>query len=175
VRTVWAPRLPETVWTPGADLLADWRVLAAGVGREAWTVEVAWVPDAVIADLNGRYRGRHEVTDVLSFSELAPEGEGTPDLPAGAGRAAVDLWFPGGDRDDQAGSLVLAPRFVERRCRERGWDIAAELRLLVAHGLLHVVGWEHDTPARRRAMRRVEEALLAGIGWPHPLSGEEES
>ncbi len=165
-------RLPDAAWAPDAALREDWRRLAAAVGRPDWLCEVVWVADARMAELNGRYRGRPEVTDVLSFSELATDGEGEPDLAAGTAGAAVDLWREGPVDDPQVGTLVLAPLFIVRRCRENGWDTAAEWRLLVAHGLLHLLGWVHDTPAQRRLMRTRERELLAVIGCRHPLSTE---
>jgi len=173
VKLTWAPRLSGHLWSPTSALLADWERLAGPVGRSAWICEVAWVDDLAMAALNGRFRRQPGVTDVLSFSELTANGTGRPALAAGEGWAARDLFLEELVSDPQVGSLVLAPLFITERCRDNGWDPAAELRLLVAHGLLHVVGWEHDDPPHRRAMRLRERELLARIGRSHPLPVEE--
>jgi probable rRNA maturation factor len=70
-----------------------------------------------------------------------------------------------------AGVIVVAPDFVAARCAERGWDPAAELALLVVHGALHLMGWDHETVDEAAAMREAEREILAAHGRPHPLLG----
>jgi len=57
---------------------------------------------------------------------------------------------------------VLAPRFIADRCREQGWAPDQEMALLVVHGCLHILGWEHDEPADRRAMMDWRPPSCAG-------------
>ena len=64
---------------------------------------------------------------------------------------------------------MLAPRFVVDRGRRNGWPAAEEFPLLVVHGLLHLLGWEHETTEDRAAMQAVEREILARRGLPHPL------
>ena len=71
-----------------------------------------------------------------------------------------------------AGEIVIAPRFVERRCLENGHDFDDELALLVVHGVLHVLGWDHATEAEARAMRLVERDALTVCGMRHPMFKE---
>ncbi len=154
---------------------ADWPIplgpAVAGLGAGDWTVNLVLVDDQAMTELNRRYRGLETVTDVLSFSYLEGEGTGSPDLAAGDGGAACDLWWPAGQGagDDAVGEVVIALDFVTGRCLAEGWDPAAEFNLLVVHGCLHVLGWEHEDPARRTAMRTLEAGMLALLGLQHPL------
>ncbi|MBK6897858.1 MAG: rRNA maturation RNase YbeY [bacterium] len=163
---------------PDAAARDELAALAEPVGPDDWTAEQVWVDDAEMARLNGLYRGKPEPTDVLSFGNLVAGGEGPPAVRAGEGHAACDLWWDGaGDEPCEdpgdAGSLVIAPEFVRRRCELHGWDVAAEFALLTVHGALHLLGWDHETPPEAAAMRARESDLLALQGRPHPLAGEE--
>jgi len=160
-------------WAAGRAAWPACRALAAGLGRPGWRVDVVLLDDDAMAELNHDFRGGDGVTDVLSFSYLEAEGNGEPDLAAGVGEAAVDLWVeaptPAEAERATVGEVLLAPVFVTGRCRERGWDVAHEWPLLIAHGCLHLLGWVHDTAAEREAMQVVEARLLAAQGLPHPL------
>jgi probable rRNA maturation factor len=131
------------------------------------------VDDPAMADLNRRWRGGDGVTDVLSFTYLETSGSGAPGLARGEADAACDLWLPpeAGTPDGVplAGEVILAPAFVAGRCRDEGWDTELEWALLLAHGCLHVLGWEHDTPPQRQAMAEREAEHLGRLGLPHPL------
>ena len=157
---------------PGADLpralLAD---LVAGLGRGSWELNLVLVDDDAMADLNARHYGGEGVTDVLSFSYLEEAGRGEPQLAAGEGGAAADLWLPVAPAGQPAlaGEIVLALDYVEDRCRRRAWDRTTELALLVVHGALHVLGWRHDDAEQTRAMRAREAEQLARHGLHHPL------
>ncbi len=94
--------------------------------------------DAWIQDLNRRYRGRQAPTDVLAF----PAGE-TP-----AGEAPM------------LGDVAISAETAERQARQANHGLMEELELLLAHGILHLTGWEDETPeARRRMMQRAEQVL----------------
>lgn len=152
--------------------------LVSTLGDAAWVVNLVLVEDHVMADLNGRWYGGEGPTDVLSFSYLEPEGPGAPHLAGGTAEAARDLWVAPGEQDSEvtAGEIIVAPGFVAGRCGREGWDLATEWALLLVHGGLHVLGWEHDTAAARRAMRAREAELLSREGYTHPLpdSGTED-
>jgi probable rRNA maturation factor len=188
-------RRADDGWRGDGELWPTLVALAAPAGRSDWQAAVVLVDDDEMASLNEAYRGHADPTDVLSFSYLQPEGAGTCDLGAGEGWAACDLWSdeagpaalepatPGATADPaapaaeaatvwQAGEIVLAPAFVAERCARNGWDLAAEWALLVVHGILHVLGWEHDTEPRRQRMRAAESELLARRGIRHPLGDE---
>ncbi len=88
--------------------------------------------DAYIADLNRAYRGKRGPTDVLSF-----EYESIP---------GTDVEGP------LLGDIVISLETVERRCGGAREAMRHEVRLLFCHGVLHLLGQEHDTAAERRAM-----------------------
>ncbi|MFN2371544.1 MAG: rRNA maturation RNase YbeY [Candidatus Krumholzibacteriia bacterium] len=167
------PRQEPDPWAAGRRAWPACAALAAGLGVPGWRIDVVLLDDTDMAELNRDFRGGDGVTDVLSFSYLESEGPGDPDLPAGGGEAAVDLWVealtPAEADAATVGELVLAPAFVDGRCRRMGWDVDHEWPLLVVHGCLHVLGWIHDTAPQREAMQAVEARLLAGQGLPHPL------
>lgn len=114
------------------------RVLAA-TGKRAWDVSVLLVDDPTIRGLNRRWRRLDRATDVLSF----PYGEG-PD------RVLGDV-------------VISVPRAAEQARRFRV-PLARELKRLLVHGILHLMGFDHQTAAQRREMRALEERLLAGRG-----------
>ena len=162
-----------------AALTAPWTLLtqlAAGLGTEGWRIDLVLVDVDEMAALNRAYRAVAEPTDVLSFSYLSATGPGeaAPGVCCGERGARRDLWLdgPGDDTDPAplAGEVVLAPAFISNRCRERGWALDQEMALLVVHGCLHILGWEHDDGADRRAMMDLETTVLRGCGLPHPLA-----
>lgn len=157
-------------WRPDARVVADQEAVAAALGDSGWTAVLAWVDDDEIRRLNRDYRGKDAATDVLSFSDLDEEGEGTPDLAAGTGGARRDLWrAPSPEDGDAVGEIVMAPAFIAARCAERGWDLDDEIVMLTSHGLLHVLGWDHEDEDEAERMRALETGLLRDRGRGHPL------
>lgn len=105
---------------------------------------VLLVDDAAIAALNETYRGVAGPTDVLAF----PMAEGA------FGDVSAEL----------LGDVVISVETASRQAREA--DLDAELALLLIHGILHLVGFDHGTAAERRAMWRKQAELLAAAGLP---------
>jgi probable rRNA maturation factor len=128
--------------------------------------------DAELAELNATHMGKDGATDVLSFPLLPPEA-----FPPHAGRdqaanqggvAGRHFALPPGRRPHLGDIVVSVERAIEQAEQGRGgqtgdirWSPADELRLLVAHGTLHVCGWDHAEPAEEAAMRALEQELLA--------------
>ncbi len=144
--------------------------LAGLVGLDEWSVEFVLVEDRDMQELNRQFRDKDTVTDVLSFGNLLETGDGPPILAANKAGAFHDLWLdPIDGAVTEMGQIIMAPGFIEDRCAERGWDPDAELLLLMAHGLLHLLGWDHQDDASRRVMVARETELLAHCGIPHPI------
>jgi probable rRNA maturation factor len=149
--------------------------LVHALGRPGWGCDVVLVDDQAMAGLNREYRDLPDVTDVLSFSYLQDAGGGEPALKRGEGRACRDLWLDPvacereGGQPPVVGEVVLAPGFITERCRAKGWPEYGEVPLLLVHGVLHILGWDHQTDREAAAMRKVEAEILAGEGLPHPL------
>jgi probable rRNA maturation factor len=119
------------------------RALAA-VGIDGWDLSVLLCSDAVIRDLNSRYRRIDRATDVLSFSQV----EGS--------RVART------EHRRLAGDLVISLETLRRNAAERGAGEESELARLVVHGLLHLAGMDHGR-GKGRAMRERERKVLAAI------------
>jgi probable rRNA maturation factor len=160
------------------------RALDAAGAPEPASLGLILADDAELAELNATHMGKDGPTDVLSFPLLPPEafpmhpGKGTPHLgqaaaPGGAGdmhpNATRGFALPPGRRPHLGDIVISVERAIEQAEQGRGgqtgdirWSPADELRLLVAHGTLHVCGWDHAEPEEEAAMRDVERQLLAG-------------
>jgi probable rRNA maturation factor len=99
---------------------------------------IALVPDARMRILNRSYRSTDYATDVLSFRADGDRGRRQP----------VSL-----------GDLVIATGVAKRQAREAGHSYEAELRVLALHGLLHLLGYDHDDAKDRGRMARAEARL----------------
>ncbi len=162
-------------WLEGgarSELLAG---LVGQLGQRDWGIDVVLVNDEAMARLNEDFRKAPGVTDVLSFSYLQDTGSGPADLVGGQGHAFSDLWLDTlaksreNDVAQSVGEVVLAPRFIADRCRENGWSLEHEIPLLLVHGILHILGWDHTGEDETEAMQAIEEEILAAWGLPHPL------
>jgi probable rRNA maturation factor len=105
-------------------------------GRPGAELSVSFVDEAEMTGLRTRYLGENGPTDVLSF-EQDPSGE-------------------------IVGDVVICPAYAAREAESGGRDLGAELGLLLVHGILHLLGYDHDEEADRAAMWRRQEAY-AGV------------
>lgn len=119
-----------------------------GVPRAKATV--ALTSDARVRALNSQFRGLDKPTNVLSF----PSPAGLPT-----------------DDDDRVflGDIVLAAETVAAEARELGIPPAHHLQHLVIHGLLHLLGFDHQTDAEAERMEALETTLLASLGIADPF------
>jgi probable rRNA maturation factor len=122
--------------------LAAWlrRVAPA---RAKGAVSVAVVSDERIRALNHAYRRQNRATDVLSF----PADHGS--------RADCESRIP--NPDGFLGDIVIARGVAKRQAREAGHSAATELKVLALHGLLHLLGYDHERDTGR--MSRLEHRL----------------
>ena len=127
-------------------------------GRAPRAAEVSLVltDDAEIAQLNQEWRGVAGPTDVLSFPMDDPL--------AGAASGGAD---PASLPPRVLGDLVLSLDTATRQAGERGHPLRAECRILLVHGCLHLVGFDHETddPADAAAMAAAEGAAVGALGW----------
>ena len=121
-------------------------------------VSLLFVDEPSIAALNEQFLGRKGPTDVLAFpieDEPLPGGR-SPDS-GGSG--------PGTDADVEPltllGDVVICPAVAARNAADHGVAVDDELALLVVHGLLHLLGMDHETDRDAEAMERLERELLA--------------
>jgi probable rRNA maturation factor len=124
----------------------DWVVLAAALTRvlrlrRARVVGVTFVSEEKMHALNKKFRGKDRPTDVLSF--VAAE----VNIPK---KAAEDL-----------GDLVICPAYAAREAARRGLSLREELLRLLAHGVLHLAGYDHATEAEETIMFAKQERCVA--------------
>ena len=109
---------------------------------------VALVSDARMRALNRQFRGKDKVTDVLSFPA-------DPSTPLGAGTRAF------------LGDIVIASGVAKKQAKAAGHSLNIEIRVLALHGLLHLLGYDHDGDDGK--MARVEARLRMKAGLPEGL------
>ena len=127
-----------------------WRTLAENSLRHEGVVsgelDLLFVDESTMTELNSQHMGKHGPTDVLSFP-----------LDGGGGATVGEALI---------GSVVVCPAYAARRAPERaGVDhhrgtVDDELALLVVHGVLHVLGWDHVVDHEAERMQAREQQLL---------------
>jgi len=140
--TVRVAAAPAGGGLPAVDaerLAARAEALLAAVGQAEAELSLRLADDSEMAALNAQWRGRAGPTDVLSFSLL--EGD------------------HGAHRGPLLGDVVIGLAVAERQARGQGHALAEELDRLLIHGLLHLLGHDHEEPAETRRMRAEEERL----------------
>jgi probable rRNA maturation factor len=122
------------------------------MGAQERTLTVVFVSPRKMRNLNRQFLGRDYVTDVLSFAYEEEIVEGSPFL----------------------GEIVIAPEIAWRHARAWRAEPERELRKLLVHGILHLLGYNHESDAgemnrlqqrllRRRALSRTLPAAIMGI------------
>ncbi|WIM67095.1 rRNA maturation RNase YbeY [Corynebacterium breve] len=121
-------------------------------------VTITLVDTDTMADLHVRWMDLEGPTDVMSFpmDELTPGG-GRPDA-ASPGPAML-------------GDIILCPEFDDKQARAAGHPLGHELALLTVHGCLHLLGYDHTTPADEREMFALQNEILAD--WYDDLAGRD--
>ena len=134
---------PAGVPTPGA--LSAWALAALGASGDQGEITIRIVDETEIAELNGRYRGKHYATNVLSFPYEA-EGLAEPVL----------------------GDLVICAPVVAREAAEQGKDPRAHWAHMVVHGVLHLMGEDHEDDEDAERMESLERSILARLDFADP-------
>lgn len=132
-------------------LLAAVRALLLCVGEPRASLALSLVGDAAIRRLNREHRGKDKATDVLSFPLASPHDVASDGAP-----------------ERLLGDIVISLDTAKRQARAYGATLDAELLRLLIHGLLHVLGHDHERPGEARRMRAEERRLAAAAGLPWP-------
>jgi len=119
------------------------------LGVEDWEVSVTLTTDAVIHDLNRRWRHKDEATDVLSFESDPETRPGQAPRPP-RGRGCY-------------GDLVISMDTLRVNGAYFQVEPEEELQRVSIHGLLHLMGWDHPTNETTEPMLQRQEAILASI------------
>ena len=113
-------------------------------------VQVAFISDEDMRALNKRFRRIDRTTDVLSFGEAIP----SRDRGAGAIAHLEKRRAANGGRLD-LGEILISSEQAARQARRRRKAVVEEVAFLAAHGVLHLLGYEDETPAGYREMLRL--------------------
>jgi probable rRNA maturation factor len=138
-------------WQPKRAEFQGWARAALGRAARRSGLDVRLVGPAESRALNACHRGQHHATNVLSF----------PALPSAA---SVTGWL---------GDLVLCPAVVRAEARAQRKSARAHWAHLVVHGVLHLLGFDHERPEQARRMERREIACLRRLGIANPYRATE--
>ena len=131
---------------PSGEDFRRWVSAALGPEAEDWELTVRVVDELEARVLNRDYRGRDYATNVLSFPAELPPGVDLPLL----------------------GDLVLCAPVVAREAAEQGKAAADHWAHLTVHGVLHLLGHDHEEDAQAAMMEDLERRVLAGLGIADP-------
>lgn len=118
-------------------------------------LSIVLADDALLRELNAKWRGIDKPTNVLAFA--AESGDTPPGAPC------------------LLGDVVIAFETVAREAEAQGKPLAHHLRHLIVHGVLHLVGWDHEDPAEAERMEALEVAILQHLDVPDPYRMSEAS
>jgi probable rRNA maturation factor len=130
----------EAVWLEYLE--AKYPSLASA---EQVSVSIKYCPPSEIRDLNSRYRDMDETTDVLSFPMWEADGVFT----------APEGWV-----DTPLGDIAICPEVVKSNALSENRDPETDFALILMHGFLHLLAWDHDTETREIEMSSEQETLL---------------
>jgi probable rRNA maturation factor len=116
-------------------------------------LSVVLADDAMVRELNRSYRGQDKPTNVLSFASLDDEEAPQPE-----------------DGPLMLGDVVLAYETTLAEAERDGKPLIDHMTHLVVHGVLHLVGFDHEEEDEAEEMERLETAILASLGIPDPYA-----
>jgi probable rRNA maturation factor len=121
------------------------------LGYHASELSILLVDDEEMQHLNREYLSRDRPTNVLAFA--MHEGENTHLHPA------------------VLGDVVVSTETAQREALQRGVTLEEEMALLLVHGILHLLGYDHeDSPEEAARMETKEQEVLVGLGWGRQVS-----
>lgn len=138
----------DQAWSAVGDphALAERAARAALGPRAAGTgLTVLLTDDDTVRDLNARFRGKDAATNVLSFPATA-------------------------NREGHLGDIALAYGVCSAEAKGQAKALGDHLQHLVAHGVLHLLGYDHANDAEAKAMESLERHILAGLGIGDPYA-----
>lgn len=157
---------PDTDWTALATRAARAAVEATPQGGLATSpalveISVRLTADDEVRRLNAQYRGKNRPTNVLSFPMVQ--------------RDLLDTVTQNSDDGEVLlGDIVLAHGVCEREAQHKGIAIADHATHLIVHGVLHLLGYDHQEDGEAAAMEAIECDVLAGLGVADPYLIQED-
>ena len=150
-----------------------WHSLASEVLRSEGVrggteLSIFFIGRADMEALNREHMGAEGATDVLSFPIDGGEVVDVVGGPSGGTRGPDRSPIDRGDLPLLLGDVVICPEVAAEQAAGHAGTLEDEFALLVVHGVLHVLGWDHDEPDRRDAMWSRERELLSAHHWRGP-------
>ncbi|MCV3215183.1 rRNA maturation RNase YbeY [Plectonema radiosum NIES-515] len=118
--------------------------------KSIYEIGLRLTDDAEIQALNAQYRHQDKPTDVLSFATLEVDFPQSQEI-----SGAMPLYL---------GDIVISVDMAKRQAQQQGHSLATELAWLAAHGLLHLLGWDHPDEETEMRMLKQQGILLKAIG-----------
>ena len=145
----WKERLPEVEELAGRSALAALTVAEPDLPLERTELSLVLANDAFVKELNRDYRGKDKPTNVLSFPALEEDGL----------RQEGELVL---------GDVILALETCESEAAAQAKSLSDHVAHLTVHGVLHLLGYDHQDASDAREMERLEIEILARLGVADP-------
>jgi probable rRNA maturation factor len=139
---------------------ADQALIAAGYEGTDAEISVLLCNDARIADLNRDFRDKPQPTNVLSW----PAHDLNPSEPGLA---------PPPPPDEELGDIALARETIEKEAKAQHLTVEAHFVHLFAHGVFHLLGYDHETDEDAALMERLERRAMQAMGYADPYGPED--
>lgn len=136
IKSIWLRKIAKIV------------IEAENIGTIKLEMSLVITGDEQIHELNLKYLAEDRPTDVLSFP--------TDEYPA-------RLFTPGVDDMIHLGDVIISYPTAARQAVEHNHSVEQEITILLIHGILHLLGYDHDIPKRKRAMKNREALILKTI------------
>lgn len=139
---------------------AEQALAVAAVDEDEVEISALLCGDARIAALNAAFRGKEAATNVLSWPahDLAPPAPGAPPPPP---------------PDGELGDVALARETIEKEANAQQISVEAHFAHLFLHGVLHLLGYDHETDADATVMEGLESRAMAAMGFADPYAPDD--
>ena len=144
------PEAPEIVETACRAALGAGESVWGGTAPETVEVSVVLADDDTVHALNRQYRGIDKPTNVLSFP--------------------IEEWEEGGGQPVLIGDVVLGFETVKREAELADKPLGHHVSHLIVHGVLHLLGYDHETDSDAAEMEPLETAILERLNIPDPYA-----
>lgn len=121
---------------------------------QAYELSLRLTDDAEIQELNAQYRHQNKPTDVLAFAALEVESPLSDEM-----QSSLPLYL---------GDIIISVDTAARQAQQQGHRLPTELAWLAAHGLLHLLGWDHPDEESLTRMLNQQALLLETVGLDTP-------
>jgi len=149
-KTRFRPHIKNVRAACEAALKEGFRIQDSGFGKaKKWELSVVLADDAFIRELNKTYRGKNKPTNVLSFPSSIPESR---------------ILNP----ESCLGDIILALETIEREAEAQGKSFKHHATHLIVHGVLHLLGHDHENEVMAADMERKEIKILKKLGISNP-------